>query len=136
MPSLDVSSYKLNLLYSYTFYNIAFNCDFTVPSSVVSIQSCFNKNGCFRNIKIPTTLSSLQNECFGADTNEAVSNFYLQTVEFESETPPTFGTNVFALQNLSNGMKIYVPDVSVDVYKAASGMTPYVDIILPKSQMD
>lgn len=134
--SLDLSNYKLNTLVAYTFCNIAFACDLVIPETVKTIGMYFNHGGCFKNITIPSSVTSLQSYCFGGATNAAVSNFYLNTVTFESETPPSFGNNVFALQNVENGFKIYVPDNVIDDYKAISYLANYVENIFPMSEKE
>ena len=56
---------------------------------------------------------------------------------FESETiPSTVGGDVFALQNIENGFKIYVPDTVIEEYKAIKNFSKYVNCIYPMSQKD
>ena len=131
--SLDLSNFKLKSLPAYTFYHLAFNSDFEAPSTVTSISMYFNYNGCFKNITIPAN-TNLSNYCFGANAANPVSDYYLKTVTFLAETPKTIGSNVFAVQNIENGLKIYVPDNSIEEYKAVANLSPYVDIIFPISQ--
>lgn len=134
--TLDLSNYKITYLSSNSFYYVAFNCDFNQPDSVSMILEAFNKRGCFRNIKFNSNLKNLATECFGSFSSDPISNFYLETVEFEGETPPYFGSNVFAKQNIENGFKIYVPDVALEEYKAVANLSSYVNNIYPKSQMN
>lgn len=134
--SLDLSNYTLTSLPSYTFQNVGFNCDLILSSTIKSIGNYFNQNGSFNNITIPSTCTSLQNECFGANAVYAADAFRLQTVTFESETPPSFGNKVFAQQNVLNGFKIYVPDSAVEAYKAITNLQYCVDHIYPVSQKE
>lgn len=132
--SLDLSNVKMATLNSYTFQNVGFNCDFELPSIVTTVGSYFNQSGTFNNIRIPATCTNLQTECFGSNTTYPIDSFRLQTVTFESETPPVFGTKVFATQHVRNNFKIYVPDNAVEAYKAVDNLSPYVDHIFPMSQ--
>ncbi|MDY5182241.1 MAG: leucine-rich repeat domain-containing protein, partial [Prevotella sp.] len=90
----------------------------------------FEANGIFRNskklefVRLPSTITQI-----------GISAFYhctaLQTIIVEAITPPTFGSN--ALTD-SNNCTIYVPDESVDAYKAASGWSIYSGRIKPLSE--
>ena len=117
------------------FMGIDFNCNFSVPSGVTVINSNFNYRGGFNNITIPSSVTNLKDYCFGAPASDAVSNFHLNSFTFESTTPPTIGNNIIALQNRENpNFKIYVPDASVDAYKAVTKLANYVNYIYPVSQ--
>ena len=132
--SLDLSNFTLNYLQPYTFYYHAFACDFTTPPNVKTCGTYYNYNGCFKNITITSNVTSVNNYCFGAGATQPIDNFYLKSITFESATPPTFGYTCFATQNLQNGLKIYVPDESIDEYKAITNLALYVDYIYPVSQ--
>lgn len=134
--TLDMSQIvNIKTLASYVFYFNAFNCDFICPSSVQTISTYFNYNGCFRNIYFHSDLQSINSYCFGAGASMPLENYYLKSVVFAGETPPaTIGKNIFANQNVTNGLKIYVPDNSVEEYKAVTNFSAYADIILPISQ--
>ena len=134
--SLDLTNFKMTQFANHIFNNIAFNCDFVSPSALKTINNSFNYNGSFKNIYISSNVTKVDTYCFGADTTKSLSEFYLQTVTFERETPPTFGTNVFAHQNIQNGFKIYVPDNSVEAYKAVTNLSPYINCIFPISQKE
>jgi len=116
------------------FENLIFNCDFRVPSNVTSLASSFAYGCSFNNITIPATCKTIGNGAFYASKTEAASYRRLQTVTFESETPPSFSTYVFADQDKTNGFKIYVPDNAVDTYKAVTRLASFVDYIFPVSQ--
>lgn len=133
---LNIDEIGLTSFSSSIFYNIAFSNDLILPSTITSVGENFNMNGCFKSVYIPSKTITLKNNCFGSSSSSAVSNFYMKYAEFESETPPTFGTKVFAVQNLENGFKIYVPDNAVDAYKAVANLSPYIDVILPVSQKE
>ena len=133
--SLDLSNCKVTSLTNYMFAYICFNSDLVLPDTIVSVGYGFNINGCFRNIVIPDGVK-LNSYCFGSDSTESVSNFYLQTVTFLGENPGTIGDCVFAIQNLQNGLKIYVPDTAVEEYKAIANLALYDDVIYPMSQKE
>jgi len=134
--SLDLSNFKVSTTNSYTLQNIGFNCDLVLPSTLVTIGSYFNHNGSFNNITIPSTCRNLQTECFYGSVTNPLDYFRLRTVTFESETPPSFGSRVFATQNVSNNFKIYVPDNAVEAYKAVANLSSYVNHIFPVSQKE
>lgn len=133
---LDLSNYRLTSLSNYVFQSIAFNSDCVIPEGVKNVNSYFNYKGCFKNIYLPSTITKIDNYCFGADSADAVSNYFLKTVTFTKETPPTVGNNVFALQNIENGFKIYVPDNAIEAYKAVANLQNYINCIYPVSQKE
>lgn len=55
----------------------------------------------------------------------------LQTIICEATTPPAMGVNPF--HGINSTFIIYVPDASVEAYKAASGWSSYADRIKPLS---
>ena len=112
-----------------------FNCDFSVPSGITKINSNFNFRGCFNNVTIPASVTELKDHCFGGAVNDAVSNYHLNSFTFMSTTPPTIGNTIIALQNRDNpNFKIYVPDESVEAYKAVAKLSNYVNYIYPICQ--
>ena len=60
----------------------------------------------------------------------------MKTITFERETPPTFGMYLFSDIFLNKGLKIYVPDNSIEAYKAATNFSKYSNYIYPMSQKD
>lgn len=94
----------------------------------------YETNGIFRNskklefVRMPSTITQI-----------GISAFYhctaLQTFIVEAITPPTLYGNVFTDTPIASKTgTIYVPDASVDAYKAASGWADYADIIKPLSE--
>ena len=94
----------------------------------------YEANGIFRNskklefVRMPSTITQI-----------GISAFYhckaLQTIIVEAITPPTLGENAFTDTPIASKTgTIYVPDASVDAYKAASGWATYADIIKPLSE--
>ena len=113
----------------------AFAPIFVLEDFVNEISTYFNYNGGFHNITVPSGVI-LRNFCFGGQSALPDSDFYLKTVTFEGESPATIGTKVFAPQNINNGLKIYVPDNSLEAYKNVSNLSLYVDCIFPVSQKE
>ncbi len=134
--SLDLSVFTYNSLPSYTFQNVVFNCDLVLPPSVKTIGAYCNYGGSFNNITIPSTVTTLQNDCFNMASTSAVSNSNLRTVVFEKETPPTINARVFSTQAVENGFKIYVPDNSLEAYKAVANLQTFVNNIYPMSEKE
>jgi len=133
--NLDLSECSVATLPSYAFYALAFNCDFVAPSTIKTIETFFNCSGSFRNITLNDGVI-LKNQAFGSYTSEPISNFYLETVTFLGETPASIGKTPFAVQNIQNGFKIYVPDNSVEAYKAVANLASFVDCIHPMSEKE
>ena len=137
MGSIDLTEYSLDSIAQSLLYYMAFNCDFILPFKTKTVNSTMNYNGCFKNIVFHTDLRTLGTNCFGANTTNPLSDYYLESVVFESETPPsTVGSDVFAIQNIENGFKIYVPDTAVEAYKAVTNLSKYVNCIYPMSQKE
>lgn len=134
--NLDMSNYPADSINVGVFSNLAFNCDFVPPANLKILGSYLNYGGCFTNVILPETIKTVNTYCFGAKATDPVSNFYLRSVIFASETPPTIGQNTFANQNLQNSFKIYVPDTAVEAYKAVKNLTKYADYIFPISQAE
>ena len=79
-----------------------------------------------RKIIIPSTIDTIQASTF---LNCILINQYI----FLQTTPPTL-VNTNAFTGISSICKIYVPDASVDAYKAATNWVTYADYIYPLSQ--
>ena len=117
--------------------NLIFDSDFRVPSCVTELGMGFNYGGCFKNVTIPATCTKLNSSCFGSSANDAANNYTrFKTLTFESEIPPSVGSNAIAKQHINNGLKIYVPDNSVEEYKATTNLTTCADNIYPISQKE
>lgn len=135
--NFEIASKSITSLNSELCYSLAFNCDLVVPTNILSISNYFNYNGCFKNLVFHKDMTALYSYCFGSTSNKPLSQFYLQSVVFEGETPPSISsTQVFAIQNIQNGFKIYVPDTAVETYKAVSNLSRYVDCIRPMSERE
>ena len=135
LNNLDISNVQLKTLPNSMCYYLGFNCDLVVPETFTMVASQFNFNGCFRNIVIKGN-TQLYSYSFYAMATLANSMFFLQSVVLESETPPAIGGNVFAEQNITNGFKIYVPDNSLEAYKALTNLAKYTNCIYPMSQKE
>jgi len=117
------------------FTNIVFDCDLVYPQKCKTVPSYFNLNGSFNNITLHEAVKVLDKKCFGADETCPLSDVRLKTVTCLNPTPPTtFYDNSFSEQAKENGFKIYVPDSSIEAYKAK--MTNFVDYIYPMSQKE
>lgn len=142
---VDVSSFSFNAsgflntsLVSYCFQNIGAHADFYVPDITLSIGSGFNYGGCFDNVSFGLKVKSIGDNAFGSADTDPIENFYLKTATFHNPTPPTsLGNKIFAIQNLEHDFKIFVPDSSLEEYKALSKLsTLYGDRIFPISEKD
>ena len=134
--SVDYSNFKLSLTGSYIFTNVAFNSALVFPNTVTSVGSYFNHDGTFTSITLPPSVKYISYYAFGSSSYNPNSYFHLTDVTIESETPPSISTNVFGLHHLANGFKIYVPDNSVEAYKAVKNLEYCADYIYPMSQKE
>lgn len=94
-----------------------------IGSSVTSISSySFQSCTSLTSITIPSGVTSIGDRAFE-------DCYRLRSVTVNASTPPTLGSYVF--NGVDYYMKIYVPETSVDAYKAASGWSDYADRIKP-----
>lgn len=77
-------------------------------------------------VNIPDTIDEIQQGVFYQCTA-------LEIVKIMALTPPILGVNVFT--GTSANLKIYVPDESVEAYKAATNWSNYADKIHPMSEL-
>lgn len=86
--------------------------DIIIPNTVTSIGAdAFGDYDSLETIIIPETVQSLGSGAFAGCYN-------LLSVYFRSEVPPQIGSDLFAGTWDRNEFKIYVPEESVDAYKA------------------
>ena len=99
-------------------------------SKVVNLGTITSIRGTFGNctnlnfVRLPSTLTAINNFAFQKCGSS-------MTVICEAVTPPTYGSMAFTVANVS---VIYVPDESVDAYKAASGWSQLASKIHPLSE--
>lgn len=115
---------RLETINDGAFWNCPNLKNIEIPSGVTSIGiNAFNNCSTFTSIEIPSGVNSIGN---GAFTNcNRITSFTVY-----ASTPPTLGTNVF----LATNFEIYVPDASVDAYKAATNWKNYATRIKPLSE--
>lgn len=134
--NLDVSNLSVTTLPAHLFYYLAFNCDLVVPSSVRNIDSYFNYGGSFKNVVFPSGLKNIYTCAFGTYNSDALSNHYISTITFLGETPPSISSDAFSVQDITNGVKVYVPDNAIEAYKAKNNFSMFGDQIYPMSQKE
>ena len=99
-------------------------------SKVVNLGAITSIGDTFRNctnlnfVRLPSTLTAINSFAFQVCGSS-------MTVICEAETPPTYGSIAFTKSNV---VVVYVPDDSVDAYKAASGWSALASKIHPLSE--
>lgn len=127
-----------------TLYTIGYKSNVQVPSTVTEISNkmqgsnvanidlgnvqtirdrAFISASWLTHIELPATITYIGTNCFYNRTN-------LQYIICRAITPPTCGSNIF--YNVKK--PIYVPDDSVDAYKAANVWKGYAEYIKPLSE--
>lgn len=114
-------------------YNISSICqrcgklkDVTLPTNATMIgMSAFLNCTALPIIDIPSAVTSISGNAFSGCTS-------LTTIICRAVTPPTLIAT--ALTNVPADCAIYVPDASVNDYKAASGWIDRATYIFPLSQ--
>jgi len=97
-----------------------------IPSSVTSIgQYAFQYNQ-LTSVVIPDSVTNIGTSAFSSNQ--------LTEIIFESETPPAIQSTTFNNPNLLTQGSIYVPDNSVNTYKAMTNYTQFASIIKPISE--
>ena len=91
---------------------------------LLDLSRPFYECGNLPNITIPSTVTALGNDTFYRCTA-------LASIIMLPTTPPTISGSWF---RYNTGGKVYVPDNSVETYKAASGWSTYASKIYPMSE--
>lgn len=108
------------------FFNCTSLTSVTIGSSVTSIgTNAFDNCSSLTSVIIPNSVTSIGRKAFSRCSS-------LTSVTILATTPPTLG-DVSAFYN-TNNCPIYVPDASVDAYKAAPNWRQYADRIKPMSE--
>ena len=97
------------------------NVSFGNSVSIINQQAF--RDSKITNITLPASLTKLDNLVF--------YHCPLENVVIMATTPPTLGTNVFSV----NSTLFYVPDESVEAYKAANNWSALADRIKPLSEL-
>ncbi len=98
-----------------------------LPNLVTHGNNVYGSNTVL-GIIIGDQITSISNEAFGG-----AYALQVRYVVIKATTPPTCGTNIL---RYNNNPKIYVPDESVDAYKAAIGFSTYASKIYPITQFE
>ena len=102
-----------------TFHTCSGLTSINIPSGVTSIGLlAFANCSSLTSIDIPRRVTSIGRQAFQGCSS-------LTSITVEATTPPTLGSDVFALTSCP----IYVPSGSVDAYKVASGWSTYASRI-------
>lgn len=107
------------------FYNTKKIKTITLPNNIATVSIGFIRDNYGINIIFPSTLMTINDNAFFGNYSTL---FYI----FNSTTPPTL-SNINAFTGINPICKIYVPDASVEAYKAATNWVNYSSYIYPLS---
>lgn len=108
------------------FYNCTSLTSVTMSDGITTIgTSAFDNCSSLTSVIMPNSVTSIGRKAFSRCSS-------LTSVTILATTPPTLG-DVNAFYN-TNNCPIYVPDASVDAYKAAPNWSQYADRIKPMSE--
>lgn len=99
----------------------------TIPDDTNTYQGTFRHQLNLTDVVLPETLTKIGKYAFFGCTA-------LKRISITADTPPTLGSAAFANCPALTG--IYVPDESVEAYKAATNWSAYANKILPLSQFN
>ena len=117
---------RLAALPGHSFYDCTSLALTSLPDGVTTIEHWAFRN-CYNFIikEIPDGVTRIGSEAFRSCTG-------IGNVKVLPTTPPTASSSIF----LGCNVKLYVPDESVEAYKAADGWRSYADVIRPLSEWE
>lgn len=127
LTQLVIDGNTLTTIQNSAFMNCGLTGDIVLPDSLQIIgSSCFRSMANVTSITVGTGITKIDNFAF-------YQNSCLSHIIIRATTPPTLG-NVNAF-NSTNSCPIYVPDESVEAYKAAKNWSALADRIKPLSEL-
>ena len=121
-----------------------------IKEGVTTLPRYFARTNDFTEVKLPNSLKTAGWACFAychkikkVDIGSGATNIDswfiqyspLETLICRAQTPPTITPQTFAPRNGYKNFPIYVPDESVDAYKAADVWSGYAARIHPLSEL-
>ena len=121
-----------------------------IKEGVTTLPGYFARKNDFTEIKLPNSLKEAGWACFAycyklkkVDIGSGATNIDswfiqdspLETLICRAQTPPTIKSNSISPMNKYNNFQVYVPDASVDAYKAADVWSGYAARIHPLSEL-
>lgn len=99
------------------------------PDALTTMKRCANI--CIDTMIVPAAVTSIAARAWSGDGGKRHD---IRWIVFESETPPSFGGNPFYIDY--SQVKLFVPDESVDTYKAVSQLSSVSARIYPISDFE
>ena len=137
LTNIDLTDFTQSSLPKGIFmYNRMPNVDYVIPPQLTTINQYFLFNGGAKSITIPETVSRVCAYSFGNSNGDIAENNIMKEFIFLAETPPTIETYILGPYQSRTDTKVYVPDQSLEAYKAITNLKVYVNmnIIYPMSQ--
>ncbi len=130
----DISEAGITSLAEGMFQGVVTNTDFVTPSWVTSIPNWFTYYGSVKTFTVTSNVTILNGYIVGVPEGEPAENKRLQSITLEGVTPPKFNGFTFGPTYMLDDVYIYVPDQSVEAYKAAKNCSMYKNNIKPMSE--
>lgn len=99
------------------------------PDSLTTFNTCYNIY--IDTMIVPPNVTSVANRAWSGSISKRVA---MRWIVFEGDTPPTFGGNPFYMDYYN--VKVFVPNDSVDAYKAVSQLSSVKSRIYPISDFE
>ncbi len=136
LEEFDLSESTMTDMGDYLLNYLSFRKPILINEGVKIIGVGFNYNGDSPYVEVPTTCKDVYDVAFSGFSSQSLDLTQRKYVYFKGETPPKFQTSyTFHNNYLKTDFKIYVPDQSVEAYKAISNLSKWVDRIHPISQL-
>lgn len=121
----------------YMFSNIKCLSNLEIPEGATTLSSYFNYNGSMKSVTFPTTFTKTNPYAFACKEATPLEDLITESYTFLSTTPPSINSTCFSIRLLERTnatIKFYVPDESLEAYKAVTNLRNFINHIYPMSQ--
>ena len=134
--SVDINDLPVSPTSTFLFAGVSINGNWSSPSYMTNIPGAIFWRGGPKTFYIGENVTLVGAQIAGFPPEEPLENKYFNTAVFYCETPPIFYNNTFGtIASLPEDFKVYVPDQSIEAYKAKSYIKQYANYMHPLSEM-